>query len=144
MKTWIKILIALVILGAVGAWAGYTFIYNKAHTDYEKADPDFVLSAAELYNAFTSNAEAAAKNYNGKVIQITGQMNTVEETDTLVIGVFAFEQGMFGAEGIRVTILPNHQEKILTHPLSEQITLKGFCSGYNGTDVIIENGSVVK
>jgi hypothetical protein len=144
MKTWMKILITLIILGAIGAWAGYTFVYNKAHTDFEKAEAEHSLLAEDLFNAFRSDAEAAGAKYNGKVLEISGKLTSVEKADTLVIGVFAFEEGMFGAEGIRITMLENHAQKLLAHPKSKEITLKGFCPGYNGTDVIIESGSIVK
>lgn len=144
MKTWKKILIALIILGAVGAWAGYEFVYNKPHTDYEKAEADFNLKAESLFNAFRENPQSTGEKYGGKVIQITGLMSSVEESDSLVIGVFAFDQGMFGDEGVRVTMLPNHGEPLKEYNLSNQITLKGFCAGYNDTDVIIESGSIVK
>lgn len=144
MKTWIKILIALVILGAIGVWAGYEFVYNKAHTDYEKAEADYKLEAETLFNAFRENAKSASEKYSGKVLQITGRMSSVEESDSLVIGVFAFDEGMFGSEGVRVTMLPGHSEPLKKHPLSKEVTLKGFCAGYNDTDVIIESGSIVK
>ncbi len=144
MKTWIKILIALAILGAIGAWAGYEFVYNKAHTDYEKADADYNLKAETLFNEFRQNRESAEVKYAGSVVQITGKMSKLEETDSLVIGVFAFDEGMFGTEGIRVNMLPGHSEKLKNHPISNEVTVKGFCPGYNGTDVIIESGSFVQ
>jgi hypothetical protein len=144
MKTWMKILAGLIILGAIGAWAGYTFIYNKAHTDFEKADADYSMSAKQLFDEFDSNPKEAGNKYTGKVIEVRGTLTELEETDDLVIAVFAFEEGMFGTEGVRVTLLPNYIEMVKNHPESKSITLKGFCPGYNGTDVIIESGSVVR
>lgn len=144
MKNWIKILIVMIIFGAIGAWAGYTFMYNKAHINYEKADADFSLSARQLFDEFRNDAETAGVKYNGKVIELSGTPSKVEEADSLVIAVFAFEEGMFGAEGVRVTMLPNYAETLKQHPKTSSLKLKGFCPGYNGTDVIIENGSIVK
>lgn len=134
----------MIIFGAIGAWAGYTFMYNKAHTDFEKADADFSLTARQLFDEYRNDAETAGAKYNGKVIELSGTPSKVEEADSLVIAVFAFEEGMFGAEGVRVTMLPNHAETLKKHPLTSALKLKGFCPGYNGTDVIIESGSVVK
>lgn len=144
MKTWMKILIALVVIGIIGAWAGYEFVYNKPHTDYERAEPDFTLPAKTLYNDFKANSEAAGHKYGGKVVEIKGKLTSIEEADSLVIGVFAFEKGMFGDEGVRVTMLPNHSDRLKKHPLTDEIVLKGFCSGYNDSDVILESGSIVK
>lgn len=144
MKNWKKLLIAIIILGAVGAWAGYTFIYNKAHTNFEKAEPDFSLQAVTLFNDFRMDAQTAGQKYNGKVLEISGKLSGIEENDSLVIGVFAYDEGLFGPEGVRVTMLKNHAKKLLAYPKHKAITLKGFCPGYNGTDVIIESGSIVK
>jgi len=144
MKNWIKILIVVIIFGALGAWAGYTFVYNKAHTNFEKADADFTLTARQLFDDYRNDAENAGAKYNGKVIELSGTIAKVEQTDSLTIAVFAFAEGMFGDEGVRVTMLPNHAEAIQKHPLNTHVKLKGYCPGYNGTDVIIESGSVVK
>ena len=144
MKNWIKILVGVIIFGAIGAYAGYTFVYNKAHTDFEIANADFSMTARQLFDDFRNNTETAGAKYNGKVIEISGTINSVEKADSLIIAVFAFEQGMFGAEGVRVSMLPNHAESLQKHPLASALKLKGFCPGYNGTDVIIESGSLVK
>ena len=52
MKIWIKIIIALFIIGIIAAGLGYKFIYNKPHRDFEKAKPDFTLEAKALYYNF--------------------------------------------------------------------------------------------
>ncbi len=144
MKNRIKILAVVIIFGAIGAYVGYTFVYNKAHTDFEKANADFSLTARQLFDNFRNNTETAGEKYIGKVIEISGTLSNVEEADSLIIAVFAFGEGMFGAEGVRVTMLPNHAETLKKHPLTSALKLKGFCPGYNGTDVIIESGSLVK
>lgn len=144
MKNWIKISIVLLVAGAIGAWAGYTFVYNKSHTDFEKAEAAYSLSAQMLYDEFKNDTDGAVAKYTGKVIEIQGILSEVEITESAVVAVFAFEEGMFGAEGIRVTMLPAYNQKLKNHKLSVPIALKGFCPGYNGTDVIFESGSIVK
>ena len=64
--------------------------------------------------------------------------------DTLVIVVFAYKVGDFGDEGIRVTMLPDYNDEAKTLSTLKPVKLKGHCTGYNGTDVIIESGSIVK
>jgi hypothetical protein len=76
------------------------------------------------------------------VIQITGRINKVESVDSLTIAVFILDEGMFGDEGIRCSMLPNHSEK--THSLEgKTTTIKGYLTGYNDTDVILENCSII-
>ncbi|MBN1337903.1 MAG: hypothetical protein JXA03_01190 [Bacteroidales bacterium] len=142
MKKWIKIIAILFFVGAIGAVLGYEFIYNKPHRDFEKAEADFKLSGPELFSAFVNNRSEAEARYNGKVIEISGTLSKVERPDSLTIAVFAFQDGMFGEEGIRCTMLDNHAEKtaLLT---GREVRIKGFCSGYNETDVIMEKCSIV-
>lgn len=143
MKKWIKVLIALVIIGAVAAGLVYQFVYNKPHPDYEMEPAVYSLQAEKLFEAFKSNTQKASEKYNGKVIEVIGEIDTLEQNNELVTAVFAFSEGMFGAEGVRITMLDKYHPEIQNHPLVEKITLKGFCSGYNGTDVILEKGSIV-
>lgn len=142
MKTWIKIVIGLAVLGIIGGWLGYTYIYNKPHRDYEAADPDYTLEAAEVYNRYTGEREEAEKKFNGKVLEISGTLHGVETPDSLTIAVFAFEEGMFGNQGIRCTLLEGYKDDIRSYT-GKQITLKGYCTGYNGTDVILEKCSII-
>lgn len=143
MKTWHKILIALFILGIAGAGIGYKFIYNKPHRDYEKAKPDFSVLATDLFNAYQADKQAAQMKFNGKVVEVSGMLHKVEEADSLTIAVFVLDEGMFGDEGIRCTMLPNHSVAIAAKAGSET-TIKGFVAGYNDTDIIFEKCSLIK
>lgn len=143
MNKWLKIILILMAVGVIAAFAVYKFLYNMPHTDYAKAEPDYQIEAAALFEAYTQNREKAEKKYNGKVLQITGTPNKVEETDSLTIVVFTFSQGMFGNEGIRCTLLPQY-EKTAGNISGKSTTIKGYCTGYNETDVILEQSSVLK
>ena len=57
--------------------------------------------------------------------------------------VFAYRKGDFGDEGVRVTMLPEyHQAGKAINPF-KPVVIKGLCTGYNDTDVILENGSII-
>ena len=142
MKTWVKILLILIVLGIIGAGLGYKFIYNKPHRDYEKAKADFTLPAKDLFEAYRNSKQEAEQKYNGKVIDISGKIKSVEDVDTLVIVVFAFSEGMFGDEGIRCTMLPKYKPADLKIMVNSVVDLKGYCTGYNDTDVILEKCSL--
>lgn len=144
MKTWTKIIIGLFVLGLLAALAVYIFVYNKPHTNYEKAKPDYKLKAEVLYNEFITDQASAEQKYNAKVIQITGILHMVETSDEMVFAIFAFGDGMFGPEGIRCQMLDNHVEQLKLIEPGENITVKGFCSGYTGTDVIMEHCSIIQ
>ncbi len=142
MKNWMKIILGLFILGIMGAGLGYKFVYNKPHRDFEKATPDFYTNSHEFYFDYKDNKEEAQHKYNGKVVEIKGVLSKVETADSLTIAVFALEEGLFGDEGIRCTMLPDHALAVKSYA-GKEITLKGFCAGYNDTDVILEKCSIV-
>lgn len=142
MKNIWKIAAVLVIIGIIGAAYGWFFVYNKSHVDYEKAEADFTLKASECYQYY-STTSGSENQYNGKVLEITGQPTAIEKSDSSVIVVFAFSEGLFGDEGIRCTMLPNHNEKSLAINTGETVKIKGFCSGYNETDVILLHCSII-
>jgi hypothetical protein len=138
MKLWVKIFIAGAIVFIIAFVVVYVFIYNKPHADYEKAKPDFVLTAGELYNAFIENRAEAEAQYNGKVVLINGEFSTSEQSEDMVILSFSFSDGLFGDEGVRCTMLENHQEEAMLLKPGNQVTVKGLCTGFTGHDVIME------
>ncbi|MCF8368480.1 MAG: OB-fold putative lipoprotein [Bacteroidales bacterium] len=142
MNKWVKIFSILFILGAIAGGLGYFFIYNKPHVNYEKTDPDYSVSAEGLFASFRNNKVEAQQEYNGKVIEITGQLSAIDKAGEFTIAVFAIDEGMFGSEGVRATMLPNYANEINSH-INKQITIKGYCTGFNDTDVILEKSSII-
>ena len=122
----------------------YKFYINKPHRDIEKADPDFTLKTENLYKEYTKNKVHSDSLYNGKVIQISGKVDKIETTDSLVIAVFVFSKDDFGDAGIRCTMLPKYNNELKNIIKGTEINIKGACSGYNDTDVILEKCSLVK
>ena len=144
MNKWIKITMVLLILGIGAAVLGYFFIYNKPHRDYEKATADFQVSGETLFSAYVSDRSAAETKYNGKVLEVTGPVSAVESRDSLTIVVFVMGEGMFGDEGIRFTLLDHYKEAASALASDQMVTIKGYCTGYNETDVILEKCSIIQ
>ena len=139
-----KIFGGLALLGLLAALYVWFFVYNKPHRDYEKADPDHIMAAHELFNQYRHDKALADSLYTGMVLQLNGQIDKVESDDSLVIAVFIYDQGMFGDEGIRFVMLPNHYKGLAKYGKGDEIVIKGYCTGYNDTDVIIEKSSIVE
>lgn len=142
MSKLLKITLAVFTFGIIAAVLGYVFIYNKPHRNFEKADADFILEGKELYRQFKNSSQQAAMRYNGKVVEITGLLNRIETPDSLTVAVFVFDEGMFGDEGIRCTMLPNYAADMRRYE-GDTVTMKGYCTGYNESDVIMESCSVI-
>jgi hypothetical protein len=136
IKRVLGILFALGILVAAYIWF---FVYNKPHRNFEKAKPDITMSARQCYHEFSQNKIHAG----GKVLEIYGIPTSVKKSDSLVVVVFAFKKGMFGDNGIRCTMLADNQKKALALSTSDTAYIKGFCAGYNGSDVVLEDCSII-
>ena len=139
----VKIGLVVVIVGLIGAFAVYHFVYNKPHKDYAKAEAAYSLKAETLFNEFVNETQKANDTYTGAVVQISGSPDKIENTDSTLVLVFAFADGMFGDEGIRCHMLPEYQNPEDLN-LSGDVSIKGFCVGYNDTDVIMEHCSMPK
>lgn len=141
-KLW-KILLLMVLLGIAGGIAGYVFVYNKQHPDYLTAKAVFELKADELFASYVADAADAAARYNGKVIKLRGNLSDIETTQDRLILVFVLEKGMFGDEGIRIAMLNGQEEAVQSLAIGAEVAIKGYVTGYNETDVLLEHGSVI-
>ena len=144
MKTWIKILLGLAAVGIIAAFIVYHYVYNKPHPDYANMDAAYSLPAAELYKAYTSDKNEAGKKYNGKVIAVSGKLSKVETKDSTTTCIFVFNQGMFGDEGVRCTMSRNFSGQAKKFQPDGEVKFKGFCTGFNDTDVILDKCSIEK
>jgi hypothetical protein len=137
------IALVLVILGGAAAFLVYKYVYNKPHPDYVKEKTDLSIAAKRLWTDYSMNKDIADPKYTGKVIEVEGSIMRVEEAGNMVIVVFAFKRGDFGDEGIRVTMLPEYHQAAKGINPFKNVKIKGLCTGFNGQDVIMENGSIV-
>jgi hypothetical protein len=143
MKKILLILVVLLVLGGIAAYVGYKYFYNKPHPDYVAKEADVKIDAKRLWVDYTMNKDIADPKYTGKVLEIEGGIMRVEESGNLVIVVFAYKRGDFGDEGIRVTMLPEYASAAKGINPFKEVKIKGLCTGYNGTDIIMESGSIV-
>lgn len=144
MNKWIKIIALLAAVGVVSAILGYVFVYNKPHPDFEKAKAEYSLPANALFEAYRENTNEASEKYNGRVIELNGTLSEVEKNGEMLIAVFVFEEGVFGPEGVRVNMLENQAGIFSEAYIGQKITIKGYVTGYNQSDVILEHGSIKK
>ena len=143
MNKWIKILLALEVIGIIAGLYVYIFVYNKPHPNYEKMVPEFRLNAQELYDSFNSNKSFSEKQYNGKLIEISGKLGHIETHDSITIAVFVFGQGIFGDQGVRCTMIPKFNEDAKKLVPEGNIRIKGYCEGFSDSDVVLEHCSII-
>src|SRR5579875_1574740 len=84
MKRLILLIVLLIIIG--GAWYAYKLYTGKVPSLTQKK-ADVTISAAGLIAAFDKDSAAATRQYMGKVLQVNGNIKSVEkEAGTLFLG----------------------------------------------------------
>lgn len=142
-----KTILLLFLLAAVAAaWYGYKE-YTRTNKDLAAAKADFVLAATDLIKEYESNDSVSAKKYNGKILEINGQVKAVEKDDkgyyTVVIG------DNTSMSSVRCAIDSIHQDKVTGFINQSSVTVRGACTGYNkdemglGADIILNRCVVV-
>jgi hypothetical protein len=136
----------LLLVLACAALYGYKE-YTRRNKDLLYTKPDFKFTAPALLAVFEKNDPAAGILYNGKIVEITGQLKAVEKDErsyvTLVIADSA------GASSIRCSMDTSHviNTEILHAPMN--ITVRGACTGYNkdemglGSDLILNRAVLI-
>lgn len=142
IKKYWKVLAGLAFAGILAALYTWFFIYNKPHPDYENLEAEYQFPSEKLYAEYRENTAVTNSKYTGKMISINGKLDYVENTAHQTILVFVFEQGMFGDEGIRCSLLENYKITASDLEPGTEVRVKGMCTGYNETDVIIEKCTV--
>lgn len=142
MKNLKKLILVGLILGLVGAGYVWFFVYNKEHTDYTQIEASFQLNAEECFTSFVEGTEES-KQMIGEVIQIQGTPQKLEKGDSLNTLIFVFNEGMFGDEGIRCVLSSEDSKTAESLSLPSLVSIKGYAIGYNETDFVMEQCTIV-
>jgi len=143
MKPWLTILLTIALTLFIAVALVFYFLYNKPHPDFEKMDADYSMPAVALYKSFTTDKKGAETKFNGRVIAVTGKLTKIEKNDSITTCVFVFDQGMFGDEGIRCTMLQKYSSMAGNLQPGCEIKIKGYCTGFNDTDVVLDKCSII-
>ena len=133
------ILILLVIIVLAGVWYGYKLYTGKVPSLTEvKADAS--VSATDLIAAFEKDSASANKQYLGKILEVSGNVKSVEqESSTVVLG------NTEGNSSVRCSLDSAFVKDMASLNPGSAITIKGNCTGYMpdetglglGSDVIL-------
>lgn len=140
MKIFVRVvlIVAAVIIAVLLAF--YIYMRTLTHPDHAKTEAILQITAAQLYKGFVDNEIASAKQYNGKVINIEGVVDTIELIDNRRIAVMFVDEGIFGFEGVRILL---DSTETRTIDVGSSVIIKGYCTGFSGNDVIVEYGIIV-
>lgn len=117
-------LVILLVIAAIAA-VGY-YMYNKGPVDVQDSHAQ-KINAVELYEVFVKDSISANKNYTGKILDVSGEVNeiTISQQKQIV----TLKTNVDGAY-INCTMEKNAQG-IRVH---DKINIKGICSGIGEGD----------
>jgi hypothetical protein len=116
------LLAAAVIGGAAGVW-----LYNKPHTNVADLKADAVLSASELYAAYSADEAASNARYLNKTIEVRGKIAEILPGENGVVNVVLRDEGAMS--GILCEFLPEEQASLAGLSPGAEVTVRGLCSG---------------
>ncbi len=122
-----KILIFLLIAGAVGAGIGY-YLFNKKVPSMATNKSELAIDASSLYQEFQDDETAALNKYLGKIVAVTG---TVLESSQLEDGTPKVLLDTGSDFSVSCEFDPNTKHARSAFEPGEKLTLKGECAGLN-------------
>ena len=134
MKKNLKIaLIAIIIIALAGAAAGF-YMYNLKPKDLGKVKPDLIVTASELQSAFEENETAAALKYVNKIVEVSGEVGSVEPGENNSVNISLKTNSSFSS------VICTFPTGVGSGRVKEgsQISIRGECSGYL-MDVLLNN-----
>lgn len=136
MKNKYKVLLVVAALGVVAISSGI-YMFNKKVQGLEHVTPDYQLGAAELYRAFEADEATSMDLYEGKVIDVEGEVMKVELNENGFSNVILnVPESLMGA----VNCSFNGPVEGLVK--GQKVTVRGRCQGFLA-DVILNNCYIV-
>ena len=143
-----KIILLIILLGiGIAAWYGYKE-FNRKNKDLSKASPDYSLEAATLIREYENDDSAAARKYNGKIIEVNG---FVKKIDMDEMGFYTIVLGDTSSlSAVRCSMDTTHNGDAAKIPTGSSAKVRGFCTGFNkdemglGSDVILNRCAIIK
>lgn len=136
MKRLILLLVVIIVLAI--AWYGYKAYTGKVKSLTE-VKADAAVSAPALIAAFEKDSAAANKQYMGKILEVTGNVKSVEKeakTATVVLG----SDGSLSS--VRCSMDSAFVQQAAAIQKGADVTIKGNCTGFMsvellGSDIIL-------
>lgn len=113
------------------------YMFTKKTPSLLKVNPDFTMTADDLFDAFELDEQNSIVKYESKVIQVSGKILMVTKTDSVSNVILDAKNAMMGGVNCSFNKLEHTLQK------DDVVTIKGRCQGYL-TSVILNNCVLVK
>lgn len=131
-----KIMVGLALLAIIGVSTGF-YMFNKKVPGLENAKADFSLTANALFDEFDASELPALNKYEGKILDVTGEVVSVKNKDGQSNIILLAENAMAG--GINCSF----KSKQTDLKKGDTATIRGRCQGFL-MDVVLNNCNQIK
>ena len=135
-KKRIIVLLAMLPVLGIGIWQGL-YEYNRPNKDLSKTKADVKISVIALINEFKVNDSTADKKYLGKIIELIGKVNSIENDDA---GNYTMILGESGAlSSVRCIIDTLYSSDAARVSEGSSVTIRGAYTGFKKNELLGEN-----
>lgn len=113
MNKKVKLLVSVFFIVTI-AWFGYNYIMTSGGRNLKTEKSEFVVTAANIFDEFSTNSEIATSKYVNKAVQISGTISNSTENVIMLNG--------------KVSCELNVSEKLT---LGSEVKVKGRVIGYD-------------
>jgi hypothetical protein len=141
------IFLGIILILAIAGWYFYKE-FNRTNKDLKKAKADYALTVSSIIKEFETNDSASSLKYNGRILELTGNVKAVETDDmsftTVVLGNEA------ELSSVRCSLDTNYVGDAATVKTGSSIRIRGACTGFNrddmglGSDIILNRCVILK
>lgn len=132
----LPVILTVLTIGLLATLIVVYQVFYKPHRDISKAKPDVITTVADMIEAFEKNDTNAHALYNNKVIQFTGEVSSVLQSDSLIS--LQFDPG--ASLTVTCEMHPNQEKKAKATALGTKVTIKALYVGYLYDPIMAEMG----
>ncbi|MEL6944003.1 MAG: hypothetical protein AAFO82_15180, partial [Bacteroidota bacterium] len=114
----------IALLGAIGA---FVMTQPKAELDVEQTASALEINASSIYKSFSDNEAKANELYSGKIIEISGTLQAVDQDEEGNYKVTLDSDGQMG--NVVCTLEAHNPSTVDELAIGESIAIKGLCTG---------------
>ena len=139
MKTKYRYILAFILIALLAVILMWKYTFRESETSVSDQKPEIELEASVLVEAFETDETKANQVYLGKIIQVSGTVNSIAN-DSINISVYLKEN--VATAGV-ICSFDKDNADVTRLKTGISIQIKGICTGYL-MDVIMNRCSLVE
>jgi hypothetical protein len=126
MKTTSRNILILFLFAVLASVLVYLYTFRKSDVSVGSKKADVEIEAPALLEAFETDEDSANELYLGKIISVTGTVESVSEDS---VGISVYLKEMDAIAGV-ICSFDKESNDISTVEKGNKVIIKGICTGY--------------